>query len=115
MNIKFDSEPVYGDNDKYIKTKIKIYDGNVIFKAKKVPKENASYKCLSLIMLSFVVRSKERVLFPNSFGRVQIWDKKTKMENLINDELESSSSDNESDNESDFEPSNATDNESDNE
>ena len=25
MNIKFDSEPVYGDNDKYIKTKIKIY------------------------------------------------------------------------------------------
>ena len=25
MNIKFDSEPVYGDNDKYIKTKIKLY------------------------------------------------------------------------------------------
>ena len=23
MNIEFDSEPVYGDNDKYIKTKIK--------------------------------------------------------------------------------------------
>ena len=23
MNIKFDSEPVYGDNDKYINTKIK--------------------------------------------------------------------------------------------
>ena len=29
MNIKLDSEPVYGDNDKHIKTKIKIYDGNV--------------------------------------------------------------------------------------
>ena len=25
MDIKFDSEPVYGDNDKYIKTKIKIW------------------------------------------------------------------------------------------
>ena len=25
MNIEFDSEPVYGDNDKYIKTKIKSY------------------------------------------------------------------------------------------
>ena len=25
MNIEFDSEPVYGDNDKYIKTKIKLY------------------------------------------------------------------------------------------
>ena len=33
---KFDSGPVYGDNDKYIKTKIKVFDGNVnkIFKAK---------------------------------------------------------------------------------
>ena len=25
MDIEFDSEPVYGDNDKYIKTKIKSY------------------------------------------------------------------------------------------
>ena len=25
LNIKFDSEPVYGDNYKYIKIKIKIY------------------------------------------------------------------------------------------
>ena len=26
MNIKLDSKPVYGDSDKYIKTKIKPYD-----------------------------------------------------------------------------------------
>ena len=25
MNIEFDSKPVYGDNDKYLKTKIKSY------------------------------------------------------------------------------------------
>ena len=25
MDMKLDSEPVYGDNDKYIKTKIKVY------------------------------------------------------------------------------------------
>ena len=25
LNIRFDSEPVYSDNDKYIKTKIKLY------------------------------------------------------------------------------------------
>ena len=25
LNIEFDSEPVYGDVDKYIKTKIKMY------------------------------------------------------------------------------------------
>ena len=29
INIEFDSEPVYGDNDKYIKTKIKIYEDRV--------------------------------------------------------------------------------------
>ena len=29
MNIKFDSEPVYGDNDKYIETKIKMYEDKV--------------------------------------------------------------------------------------
>ena len=29
LSIKFYSEPVYDDNDKYIKTKIKIYDNNV--------------------------------------------------------------------------------------
>ena len=40
LNIKFDNEPVYGGNDKYIKTKIKIYDNNVNtnFHDKKVPK-----------------------------------------------------------------------------
>ena len=43
MNIKFDSEPVYGDNDKYIKTKIKMYENrvNTNFQCKKVPNENA--------------------------------------------------------------------------
>ena len=47
MNIEFDSEPVYGDNNKYIKTK-KIYEDrvNTNFQGKKVPEENASYKCL---------------------------------------------------------------------
>ena len=41
MNIKFDSEPVYGDNDKYIKTKIKLYgdETNPNFQGKKIPKE----------------------------------------------------------------------------
>ena len=58
MNIEFDSEPFYGDNDKCIKTKIKIYEDrkNINLQCKKVPKENASYKCLSLIMLGSVIR-----------------------------------------------------------
>ena len=46
MNIKFNSEPVCGDNDKYVKTKIKSYGDkiNTNFQGKKIPKENASYK-----------------------------------------------------------------------
>ena len=57
MNIEFDSQPVYSDNDKYIKTKIKLYGGkvNTNFQGKKVLKENVWYKCLSLIMLESVI------------------------------------------------------------
>ena len=58
MNIKFDSEPDYGDNDKCIKTKIKLYGDkiNTNFQGIKIAKANASYKCLSLIMLDSVIR-----------------------------------------------------------
>ena len=53
MNIEFDSEPIYDDNDKYIKAKIKSYRDkvNTNFQGKKIPNENKSYKCLSLIIL----------------------------------------------------------------
>ena len=30
MGIDFESKPVYGDDDKYIKTKIKLYAGSMI-------------------------------------------------------------------------------------
>ena len=51
MKINFESKPVYGDHDKYIKTKIKIYAGSIItnFHNKKMPKEKAPCKCLSII------------------------------------------------------------------
>ena len=41
MNIKFDSEPVFGDNDKYIKTKINLYGNkiNTNFQDKKYQKK----------------------------------------------------------------------------
>ena len=41
MKIEFDSEPVYGDVDKYLKTKIKVYQDKVIqtFKVKKCLKK----------------------------------------------------------------------------
>ena len=41
MKIDFESKPVYGDDDKYIKTKAKIYAGSMItnFHSKKYPKK----------------------------------------------------------------------------
>ena len=52
MNIEFDSEPAYGDNDKYTKVKTKSYRDkvNTHFQDKKIPKENGLYRCLSLIV-----------------------------------------------------------------
>ena len=68
MNITFDSEPVYGDDDKYIKTKIKLYGDkvNTNFQGKKIPKENASYKCLSLIILDSVIRANKKC-YPQTY------------------------------------------------
>ena len=45
LEIEFDSETVYGDNDYYIKTKIKKYDNkmNTNFQGKKIPKGDAFY------------------------------------------------------------------------
>ena len=43
INNEFDSQPVYGDNDKYVKAKINSHGDkvNTNFQGKKIPKENA--------------------------------------------------------------------------
>ena len=110
-DIKFDSEPVYGDNDKYIKTNIKSYEDeiNTNFQRKKIPKENASYKCLSLIMLDSGIRVNKKY-YPQALLEEYKYEiKKNKMENVINDDLDLSSTD-ESDSKSDNEFNNGSDN-----
>ena len=111
MNIEFDCEPIYGDNDEYIKTKIKMHEDrvNTNFQGKKVPEENASYKCLSLIMLDPVIRVNKKNYPQTLLEECKYVIRKNKMENLINDDLDLSSSD-ESDNETDNESDNETDN-----
>ena len=77
-----------------------------------MPKENASYKCLSLIMLDSVFRANKKY-YPQTFlEECKYVIRKNKMENLINDDLDLSSSD-ESDSESDNESDNETDESSD--
>ena len=108
MNIEFDSEPVYRDNDKYAKTKIKICRDkvNTNFLGKKIPKEKTACKYLSLIMLDSVVRINKKYYLQTLFEECKYKIKKSEMENLINDDLETSSSDNETDSESDNEKDN---------
>ena len=108
MNIEFDSVPVYGDNDKCIKTKIRMYEDrvNTNFQGKKVPKENASYKYL-LIMLDFVIRVNEKYYQQTLLEECKYVIRKNRMANLTNDDLDLSSSD-ESDNESDSESDSET-------
>ena len=107
MNIEFDSEPVYGDNDKYMKTKTKMYDDrvNTNFRGKNVPKEDVSYKCLSLIVLDSVIRASKKYYSQTLLEECKYVIRKNKMENLINDDLGLSSSDSETDNESDSDES----------
>ena len=101
MDITCDSEPVYGDNFKYIKTKIKIFRDkvNTDCQCKNVPKENSSYIFLSLIMLDSVIKANKKYYPQTLLEESKYEAKKTKIENLINDELESSSSEVEFDNE----------------
>ena len=73
LKIEFDSVPVYGDNDKYIKTKIKKNNRSMITncQGKKKTKKKSPCKCLSIIMLD-CYQSREKVLSSGTFGRVQI-------------------------------------------
>ena len=104
---EFDSESAYGDNDQYIKTKIKSngYNKKKHFQSKKVTKENVSYKCLALVVIDSFIRVNKKYL-QTILEDFKYEIKKNKMENLINNDLDSSSSrepDNESHNESDNE------------
>ena len=69
---------------------------NTNFQGKKVSKENASCKCLSLIMLDFVTRVNKKYYPQTLLEECKYVIRKNKMENLINDDLD------ESDIESDF-------------
>ena len=112
LKINLNSELIYGDNDKYIKTKIKTYGGSVNknCQGKEMPKEKAPCKSLSIIMLDSVVKAKKKYYPQTLLEECKYEQEKIKMENLIDDDLEKSSSD-EYDSESDDEKDNDQSNE----
>ena len=98
MKIGFESKPVYGDDDKYIKTKIKIYADNMItnFHNRKTPKEKETCKSLSIIMLDSVIKANKKYYPQTLLEECKYEQEKIKIENLIDDDLEKSESDSDS-------------------
>ena len=95
LKIDLESKSVYGDDDKYIKSKIKICAGSMIanFHDKKMPKEQALCKFLSIIMLYSVIKANKKY-YPWTFlEECKYAQENIKTGNHIGDDLEKSDSD----------------------
>ena len=97
MRIDFESKPVYGDDDKYIKTKIKIYAGSMVtnFHNKKIPEEKAPCKCLSIIMLDSVIKVNKKYYAQTTLDECKYVQEKIKNKNDTDHDLKSDSDYNE--------------------
>ena len=103
MKITFESKPVYGEDVKDIKTKIKRYAGNIItnFHNKKMPKEKAPCKCLS-IMINSVIKVNKKYYPQTLLEECKYTQEKIKIKSYINQDLEDSESDSDTNNETEF-------------
>ena len=101
LKIDFESKSVYGDNDKYIKTKVKISADSIItnFHNKKIPKEKAPCKYLSIIMIDSVIKANRKYYPQKLLEECKYAQKKIKIENYIDEDLEKSESDSDSNDE----------------
>ena len=101
MKITFESKPVYGEDVKYIKTKIKTYAGNTItnFHNKKIPKEKVPCKCLSTIIIDSVIKANKKYYPQTLLEECKYMQENIKIENYINEDLEDSVSDSDTNNE----------------
>ena len=92
MRIDFESKPVYGEDNKYIK--IKIYADSIVtnFHNKKMPNEKLPCKFLSIIILDSVIKANKK----QYLEECKYVQEKIKTEKYIDDDLKS---DNDSNNE----------------
>ena len=92
LKIDFESKPVYGDDDIYIKTKIKICADSIItnFHNKKMPKEKAPCKCLSIVILDSVIKTNKKHYPQTLLEECKYLQEKIKIENYIDEDLEKS-------------------------
>ena len=106
VNKKFNSDLIY--NNKYINTKIRSYNNDIITnfcnidnKNDKLPEKSKPYKCVSLISLDSIIKFNKKY-YPQTLSQECVYKViNKKVENVItNINLDSSS---ESENESDYE------------
>ena len=91
MRKDFESKPVYGDDDKYIKIKLKMYASSMItnFHNKKLRKEKLPCKCLSIIMLDSAIKVNIKY-YPQTFlEECKYVQEKIKTKNYIDENLKS--------------------------
>ena len=100
MKINFESKPVYGDDDKCIKIKIKIYADNIItnFHNNKMPKEKAPCKCISIILIDSVIKTNKKY-YQTLLEECKYMQENIKVENYIDEDLENSKPDSDFNNE----------------
>ena len=105
--MNFESKPVYGDNDKYIKTKIKTYAGSIItnFHNKQMPKEKAPCKYSSIIMIDPVIKVNKKYC-QTLLEECKYIQEKIKIENYISEDLVDSQSDDSSNGETESDTDN---------
>ena len=91
MSIDFESKPVYGDDDKNIKTKIKTHADSIItnFHNKKMPIEKAPCKCLSIIMLDSVLKACKKYHPQTFLVEYNYVQEKIKTKNYTDEDLKS--------------------------
>ena len=111
MSINFDTKTVYGNDDKYIKTKIKTYKDSITTNfynkngSEKIPEEKGPHKCLSIIILDSIIYAYEKY-YPQVFlEECKYVQEKIKTKNYIDEELKSES-DNDNDNDTDTDTDN---------
>ena len=103
MSINFNSKFIYGNDDKYIKTKIKTSEDSITTNfhskrgSKKIPEEKIPYKCLSTIILDSVLYAYEKYDPQIFLEECKYAKENIKTKNYIDNELKSDNDFNDSD------------------
>ena len=92
MKIGFNTKTTDGDDDKYIKTKIKTNKGSIITnfynkkESKEIPEEKIPHKCLTVIILESIIYAFEKY-YPQVFlEECKYEQEKIKTNNYIDEE-----------------------------